>query len=80
MLRMALGPAIARFLEDPAIVEVIFNPNGPLWVDRLTVDCERFSASAARRQLPCSPSTIAGADNEDREPSPAFALTLGGTG
>ena len=35
MLRTALGPAIARFLEDPTIVEVMLNPDGRLWVDRL---------------------------------------------
>ncbi|MGB3337698.1 MAG: P-type conjugative transfer ATPase TrbB [Devosia sp.] len=35
MLRTALGPAVARFLEDPAIVEVMLNPDGRLWVDRL---------------------------------------------
>lgn len=37
MLRTALGPAIAAFLEDPGIVEVMLNPDGRLWVDRLTV-------------------------------------------
>jgi len=36
MLRTALGPAVARFLEDPAIVEVMLNPDGRLWVDRLS--------------------------------------------
>jgi P-type conjugative transfer ATPase TrbB len=36
MLRTALGPAIARFLEDPAIVEVMLNPDGRLWIDRLS--------------------------------------------
>ncbi|MBY5867821.1 P-type conjugative transfer ATPase TrbB [Rhizobium leguminosarum] len=35
MLRTALGPAIAAYLEDPAIVEVMLNPDGRLWVDRL---------------------------------------------
>lgn len=35
MLRTALGAAIARFLEDPAIVEVMLNPDGRIWVDRL---------------------------------------------
>jgi Flp pilus assembly CpaF family ATPase len=34
MLRTALGPAIARFLEDPAIAEVMLNPDGRLWVDQ----------------------------------------------
>ena len=36
MLRTALGPAIAAFLEDPAVVEVMLNPDGRLWVDRLS--------------------------------------------
>jgi type IV secretion system protein TrbB len=35
MLRTALGPAIAAWLEDPGIVEVMLNPDGRLWVDRL---------------------------------------------
>ncbi len=35
MLRTALGPAVARFLEDPAVVEVMLNPDGRLWIDRL---------------------------------------------
>jgi P-type conjugative transfer ATPase TrbB len=35
MLRTALGPAIAAWLEDPAIVEVMLNPDGRLWIDRL---------------------------------------------
>ncbi len=34
MLRTALGPAIATFLEDPSIVEVMLNPDGRLWIDR----------------------------------------------
>ncbi len=36
MLRTALGPAVAQFLEDPAIVEVMLNSDGRLWVDRLS--------------------------------------------
>jgi type IV secretion system protein TrbB len=35
MLRTALGPRVAAWLEDPTIVEVMLNPDGPLWVDRL---------------------------------------------
>jgi type IV secretion system protein VirB11 len=35
MLRTALGPAITGFIEDPAIVEVMLNPDGRLWIDRL---------------------------------------------
>jgi type IV secretion system protein VirB11 len=36
MLRTALGPGIASFLDDPAIVEVMLNPDGRLWIDRLS--------------------------------------------
>ncbi|MGO4683515.1 P-type conjugative transfer ATPase TrbB [Hyphomicrobium sp. 2TAF46] len=36
MLRTALGPAIARFLEDAKVVEVMLNPDGRLWIDRLS--------------------------------------------
>src|SRR4051794_31772758 len=36
MLRSALGPAIARYLEDASIVEVMLNPDGRLWIDRLS--------------------------------------------
>src|SRR5258707_2186257 len=35
MLRTAMGPAITTWLEDPTIVEVMLNPDGRLWIDRL---------------------------------------------
>ncbi len=35
MLRTALGPRIAAWLEDPGIAEVMLNPDGRLWLDRL---------------------------------------------
>ena len=35
MLRTALGPAIAGWLGDPGVVEVMLNPDGRLWTDRL---------------------------------------------
>jgi type IV secretion system protein VirB11 len=36
MLRTALGPAIGAYLEDPSVVEVMLNPDGRLWIDRLS--------------------------------------------
>lgn len=36
MLRTAMGPLIARALEDPDVVEVMLNPDGTLWIDRLS--------------------------------------------
>ena len=36
MLRTALGADVAAWLEDPTVVEVMLNPDGRLWVDRLS--------------------------------------------
>src|SRR5262249_42135174 len=53
MLRTALGPAIAAWLEDPGVVEVMLNPDGRLWVDRLTEGLiatgERLAAADGER-------------------------------
>jgi len=53
MLRTALGPNVASWLEDPAVVEVMLNPDGRLWVDRLgdgLADTgERLSAADGER-------------------------------
>ena len=35
MLRTALGPAISGYLDDPGVVEIMLNPDGRLWIDRL---------------------------------------------
>ena len=35
MLRTALGPWIVQTLSEPDVVEVMLNPDGRLWVDRL---------------------------------------------
>ena len=53
MLRTAFGPAIGGWLEDPTVVEVLLNPDGRLWVDRLTEGlsdtAERLSAADGER-------------------------------
>jgi P-type conjugative transfer ATPase TrbB len=53
MLRTALGPAIAIWLEDSAVVEVMLNPDGRLWIDRLAGGLadtgERLSPSDGER-------------------------------
>src|SRR6267143_2836670 len=53
MLHTAFGPAIARFLQDPAIIEVMLNPDGRLWIDRLSgglaETTERLSAPDRER-------------------------------
>ncbi|GAB4511487.1 MAG: P-type conjugative transfer ATPase TrbB [Roseibium sp.] len=35
MLKTAMGPAIAEALSDTAVIEVMVNPDGRLWIDRL---------------------------------------------
>jgi len=53
MLRTALGPDVAAWLADPAVVEVMLNPDGRLWVDRLgdglSDTGERLSAADGER-------------------------------
>jgi len=53
MLRTALGPAIARYLEDAAVVEVMLNPDGRIWIDRLAEGLadtgERLSSADGER-------------------------------
>lgn len=44
MLRTALGSAIAGFLDDASVVEVMLNPDGRLWTDRLTGGLEDTGA------------------------------------
>ncbi|MGU9982560.1 P-type conjugative transfer ATPase TrbB [Phreatobacter sp. HK31-P] len=71
MLRTALGPAIARFLEDPAVVEVMLNPDGRLWVDRLSDGLcdtgERLSATDGERIVRLVAHHV-GAEVHDRRP------------
>ncbi len=53
MLRTALGADIMRLLEEPAVVEVMLNPDGRLWVDRLSEGLadtgERLSSADGER-------------------------------
>jgi type IV secretion system protein VirB11 len=53
MLRTALGATITHLLEYPAVVEIMLNPDGRLWVDRLSEGLadtgERLSAADGER-------------------------------
>lgn len=50
MLRTALGPEIAAWLEDTSVIEVMLNPDGRLWIDRLGAGI----AVSIRRGPPCA--------------------------
>lgn len=39
MLETALGPQIAKHLDDPLVVEVMLNPDGCLWIERHGEGC-----------------------------------------
>lgn len=55
MLRSALGPLLLARLDDPAVAELMVNPDGRVWLDRLDVglvDAElAVSAADAERVL-----------------------------
>ncbi|WP_292532934.1 P-type conjugative transfer ATPase TrbB [Methylocystis sp.] len=44
MLRTALGSQIADWLDDDSVVEIMLNPDGRLWLDRLTSGLEDAGA------------------------------------
>ena len=48
MLRTAMGAAIAAALEDPDVVEIILNPDGTLWFDRLATGRAPMGISLSR--------------------------------
>jgi type IV secretion system protein TrbB len=65
MMRTAMEPTITHWLDDPAIVEIMLNPDGRLWIDRLAgasatprSDCRRKAASASCVSSP----TMSGAE------------------
>ena len=53
MLRTAMGESIATWLADPQIIEIMLNPDGRLWVDRLGIGLsdsgERLTAADGER-------------------------------
>lgn len=46
-LRRELGPGICDYLQTPDIIEIMLNPDGTLWVDRLGGDMERVGTMSA---------------------------------
>ena len=47
MLRTAMGSLIADALDDTDVVEIMLNPDGALWIDRLTGGRSRLGALSA---------------------------------
>jgi P-type conjugative transfer ATPase TrbB len=60
-LRRELGPQICALLEHPDIIEIMLNPDGTLWIDRLGGDMEqvgRMSAMQAEALMGTVASTL----------------------
>ena len=53
MLRTALGPVVSAWLDEPHVVDVLLNPDGSLWVERLgegrVATGDRLTAADAER-------------------------------
>jgi type IV secretion system protein VirB11 len=46
-LRRELGPQICGYLEEPDVIEIMLNPDGTLWIDRLGGDMEQVGTMRA---------------------------------
>jgi len=81
MLRTALGPSIAAYLEDPSIVEVMLNPDGRLWIDRLSGELEdtgcRVTSATPSGSCAWSPTTSASKSTQVRPGFPPSCRTAG---
>jgi type IV secretion system protein VirB11 len=63
-LTRELGPLVCGLLEDPSVIEIMLNPNGELWVERLGESmkpCGYMAESTARSLM----NTIASTLNEE---------------
>ena len=71
MLRTALGPVISGWLDEPRVVDVLLNPDGSLWVERLgeprVPTGETLSAADAERIIRLVADHV-GAEVHDRSP------------
>ena len=81
MLRTAFGPTIAAALADPAVLEVMLNPDGRLWIDSATEgrkdSGERIGASEAERIIRL---VAAHVRREVHDRAPIVSAELPGTG
>lgn len=71
-----LGPNVREWLADPTVIEIILNPSGELWVERLGEEMEQrgtMSASQARSMMGTIASTL---NQELTEKNPAISCEL----
>ena len=81
MLRTALGPWIAGWLDDPAVIEVMLNPDGRLWLDRLgdgISDTGELLSAADGERIVRLVAHHVGVEVHDRAPRVSAELPEGG--
>lgn len=80
-LRQAMGPVIAQALADRLVVEVMVNPDGKIWIDRIgegrSFTGERLAAPDADRILRLLADHVGEVVTRDR---PRISATLPETG
>ena len=52
MLSTAFGPVVEGYLSDPAVIEIMLNPDGTLRVDPWPFNSPRIDLSIPLRRLP----------------------------
>jgi type IV secretion system protein TrbB len=58
-LQRELSPAIGQWLLDDDVIEIMANPNGELWVDRLSIGMERTGLRLPESQIEMAIGTVA---------------------
>ena len=58
-LKRELGTTITLALEDPSVIEIMVNPDGSIWIERLGKGMERNAQKMARENLLAALGTIA---------------------
>jgi len=76
-LRRELGSDVLAALSEPAVVEVMLNADGQLWVERLVSGVQRLDGAMSRAQAENLLGTIAAlADTEINELRPLLKVEL----
>jgi len=58
-LQRELSPAIGQWLMDDDVIEIMANPTGELWVDRLSIGMERTGITLPESQIEMAIGTVA---------------------
>lgn len=58
-LQRELSPAVGQWLLDDDVIEIMANPNGELWVDRLSLGMERTGLVVPESQIEMAIGTVA---------------------